>query len=139
MEQCRLGFSSYLSAWDLGTTQTLYTTVCGISAYSFLNSHIRLRGRIFSFLPMNICAMTFLCALWSPVVNKERGFESQTRFADTSLDSISALLCKNEIKTFHGIQKVTINPTGNTKLSHRLYICKRSLGEWTEFLNSNCS
>lgn len=145
---CRLGFSSYLSAWDLCTTPTLHTTICGISGQSFLSSHIRPRGWIFSFLPVNICAMTFLCAFWLPRVNKEWGFESQTQFADSSPNTVSALLCqpydtsiiaKMKLKKTHRIQKVTINPIGNSKLSYRLSIWVGRLGEWIECLNSNCS
>ena len=80
--------------------------------------------------------MTFLCALWSPAVNKEGGFESQTHFADTSLGSISALLGKNEIKIFHRIQKVTINLTGNRKLSHGLIYAKEAWGNGQNFLTA---
>lgn len=38
--------------------------------------------------------MTFLCAFWLPRVNKEWGFESQTQFADSSPNTVSALLCQ---------------------------------------------
>ena len=81
--------------------------------------------------------MTFSRASWSPVVNKEWGFESQTHFADTlSLGSISALLGKNEIKIFHRIQKVTINLTGNMKLSHVLIYAHEDWGNGKNFLTA---
>lgn len=80
--------------------------------------------------------MTFSRALWSPAVNKEGGFESQTHFAGTSLGSLSALLCKNEIKISHRIQKVTINPPGDTKLSHGLIYAKEAWGNGQNFLTA---
>lgn len=70
----------------------------------------------FSFLPVNICIMTFLHILWLPVINREWGFEvNQTHFADTGLNTVSALLYWSHDTIIIGKNKQT-----KTNQTHRI-------------------